>query len=68
MFYLWLIPLAICGGFVVLGLYLRLRGQARRPTGNEAKSPLDLAKEMERQEEIAEQQKNEQDQGKKKAA
>ena len=68
MFYFWLIPLVLCGGLLVLGLYLRVRRQVRRATGNEAKSPLDLAQEMERQEEEAEQQKNIQDQEKKKAA
>ena len=56
MFYLWFIPLAICGGLVVLALYLRLQDRARRAAGNEARSPLDLAQELERQEEAAEQQ------------
>ena len=67
MFYLWFIPLAICAGLIVLGLYLRLRRQARKAV-NKAKSPLDLAQEMEREEEAAEQQKSIQDQEKKKAA
>ena len=57
MFYLWLIPLAASGSLVVFGLYMLLRGRARRAAGNEAKSPLDLAQEMERQEEAADQQK-----------
>ena len=68
MFYFWLIPLAVCGGFIVLGLYLRLRRRARRAEGKQASSPLDLAQEMERQEEAAEHEKNIQQQDKKKAA
>ena len=68
MFYLWFIPSAICGGLVVFGLYLQLRGQARRTRGKEAKSPLDLAQEMEREEEAAEHRAEIQEQEKKKAA
>ena len=57
MFYLWLIPLGSVGGFLVLALYLQLRGPANRVTGDEDRSPLDLAKEQEALEDAEEERK-----------
>ena len=57
MFYFWFIPLAICGSLLILGLYLRFRRRAQRASRHEAKSPLDLAQEMERREDAAEREK-----------
>lgn len=68
MFYFWFIPLAIVGALVVLALYLRLKRRARRAAGNEAKSPLAVAQEMERREDTVERASGPQQPERKRAA